>query len=84
MDTYFTANRLVLVTKLPATTVKLSVLEDAPMLHSLLLTMYALRHLRGNAILEPGHENTTYTIEELALALVNGKVSLVGGFVRAA
>ena len=84
MDAYFTVNRLVLATKLPATTVKLSVLEDVPKLHSLLLTMYALRHLRGNAILEPGHENNTYTIEELALALVTGKVSLVGGFVRAA
>ncbi|NUM55789.1 MAG: hypothetical protein HUU46_19280 [Candidatus Hydrogenedentes bacterium] len=84
MNAYFTANRLVLVTKLPATAVKLSVLEDVPTLHCLLLTMYALRHLRGNAILEPNHENNTYTTEELALALVNGKVSLVGGFVRAA
>jgi len=84
MNAYFANNRLVRATKLPTMSTKLYVLADVPELHGLLLTMYALRHLRGNTILEPSHENTAYSIEELALALVNGKVSLDGGFVRAA
>jgi hypothetical protein len=82
LDAYFRSNRLMLVARQPTASAKLIVFEDAPTLHNLLLTMYALRHLRGNAILEPGHENATYSIDELALALVCGKVSLAGAFVR--
>ena len=84
LNDYFANNRLVRATKLPTMSTKLYVLADVPEIHGLLLMMYALRHLRGNTILEPSHENTAYSIEELALALVNGKVSLDGGFVRAA
>ncbi|EFK96638.1 hypothetical protein LDC_1331 [sediment metagenome] len=84
MDAYFRANRLVLVAKLPPYAERLTVFQDVSKLHNLLLTMYALRHLRGNAILEPDHENATYTVEELALALVTGKVALAGGFLLVA
>jgi hypothetical protein len=42
--------------------------------------MYVLKHLRGNAILEADHENDTYDLEDLALALVNGRTSLTGAF----
>jgi hypothetical protein len=82
LDAYFRANRLMLVARQPTASAKLIVFEDAPKLHNLLLTMYALRHLRGGAILEPEHENATYSIDEFALALVCGKVSLAGAFVR--
>jgi len=45
--------------------------------------MYALKHLHGNAILEASHENNTYTEEQLAHALITGKVSLNGALLRA-
>lgn len=82
MDAYFTANRFVLIAKQAYTCAKLSIFEDVPKLHNLILTMYALRHLRGNVILEPTHENVTYSVDELAFALVTGKVNLTGGFVH--
>jgi hypothetical protein len=44
--------------------------------------MYAIEHLRGNAILEATHENATYSEDQMALALLTGKVSLTGAFVR--
>lgn len=84
LDAYFSKNRFVLVGKQPAAAVKLRVLEDVPKLHNLLLAMYALRHLRGSAILDTGNENTTYTTAELAQGLVAGSVTLQGAFVSAA
>jgi hypothetical protein len=46
--------------------------------------MYALHHLRGNVVLETSHENATCSIEELALALLHGKVAFEGALVRVA
>ena len=51
-------------------------------LSQLLLAMYILKHLRGNAILDPNHDNNTYTLTDLARALINKKVELGGAFVR--
>jgi len=48
----------------------------------MLLTMYVLRHLRGNTILEATHENDTYDIPSLARALIKREVSLTGIFLR--
>jgi len=45
-----------------------------------ILTLYATSHLRGNAILDPTHVNDTCSINESALALLTGKVSLEGVF----
>lgn len=59
-------------------------LEDQPMLRNLLLTMYAMNHLRGNAILDVAHHNTTYTDEQLAHALLLGKVAFTGAFLPTA
>ncbi|HOC67511.1 MAG TPA: hypothetical protein PKO23_01765, partial [Candidatus Hydrogenedentes bacterium] len=59
-------------------------LEDLTNLRNLVLTMYAVKHLRGDAILEVSHQNDTYTEEELALALITGKVELTGAFLRVA
>jgi hypothetical protein len=44
--------------------------------------MYAIEHLSRNAILEPTHENKTYTEEELARALLRKDVTLTGTFLR--
>ena len=46
--------------------------------------MYALKHLRGSAILDVAHDNNTYTEEQLALALVTGKVGFSGTLLRVA
>ena len=81
---YFSEHRFVRITAMPPKSERLPLLEDAPLLRNLLLTMYSVKHLRGNAILDVAHENNTYTEEQLALALVAGKVGLSGAFLRVA
>jgi len=84
MDAFFTEHRFVRINALPPKCERLPLLEDQPLLRNLLLTMYALKHLRGNAILDTAHENTAYTDEQLALALIEGKVGFAGTFLRVA
>ena len=84
MDAFFAEHRFVRINALPPRSERLPLLEDAPLLRNLLLTMYAMKHLRGNAILDVAHDNNTYTEEQLALALVAGKVGLSGAFLRVA
>ncbi|MBI5090935.1 MAG: hypothetical protein HZB26_00660 [Candidatus Hydrogenedentes bacterium] len=84
LDRFFTRHRYVRIGQEPANAEYFAVLEDMGHLRNLLLTMYAMKHLRGGAVLEPAHENATYTVEELARALVTGKVGLSGGFLRVA
>ena len=82
MDRFFTEHRFVRINTIPAKADRLSLLEDVPLLRNLLLTMYALSHLRGSAILDPVHHNNTYTEEQLAHALLTGKVGFTGAFLR--
>jgi hypothetical protein len=82
MDRFFARHRFVRMQSAPSTVAELPLLEDLTYLRNLVLTMYAVKHLRGDAILEATHENTTYTEDELAHALLIGKVSLTGAFVR--
>jgi hypothetical protein len=84
MDGFFSRQRFVRMRHTPSTVVELPILDDLTNLRNLVLTMYALKHLRGDAILEASHENSTYTEDELALALLTGKVSLNGAFLRVA
>jgi hypothetical protein len=79
---FFEENGFVRIAEAPSTRSNVPVLEDTGVLRNLVLTMYVLRHLRGGAILEPTHENTTYTVHELAKALVHGRTSLTGAFLR--
>lgn len=60
-------------------TTQFPLLEDLD-LRNLLLTMYALKHLRGNAILESSHDNNTFDLLSLAKALINREVSVKGTF----
>ena len=46
----------------------------------LLVTMYIFRHLRGNVLIDPAYENDTYSLRELAQALVNERVKIQGAF----
>ena len=84
MDAFFSKQRFVRISAIPPKSERLPLLEAAPLLRNLLLTMYAMKHLRGSAILDVAHENNTYTAEQLALALVNGKVGFSGAFLRVA
>jgi len=56
------------------------VLKENP-IKNLLLTMYFIKHLRGNIVFDIGYENDTYSAKDLAKALIDRKVSLDGGFV---
>lgn len=61
--------------------------EEFPLLtgldvRNLILTMYAVKHLRGNTILEKDYQNETYPIKDLARALVARRLTLEGSFFR--
>lgn len=46
------------------------------------ISLYILKHLRAKRILSSEWENTSYSVEELANALINRKVTLNGSFVK--
>jgi hypothetical protein len=84
MDRFFSRHRFVRMQSAPPSVAEMPLLEDLTYLRNLVLTMYAVKHMRGDAIIEASHQNNTYTEEELALALVTGKVGLQGAFLRVA
>jgi hypothetical protein len=57
------------------------VLEEVE-LRNLLLTMFALKHLRGNAILDATYENDTLDCLALAQSLIKEEISLSGVFLE--
>jgi hypothetical protein len=52
-------------------------------MRNLVLAVYCLRHLRGNAILDADHDNDACTEEEYALALLQRRTALTGVFLLA-
>ncbi|NUM53466.1 MAG: hypothetical protein HUU46_07470 [Candidatus Hydrogenedentes bacterium] len=84
LDHFFAEHRFLRIASAPSSAADLPILEDMRYLRNLVLTAYVIRHLRGNAILEPSHENATYTVEELALALLEGKLAFTGALLRVA
>jgi hypothetical protein len=84
MDRFFSRHRFVRMQSVPSNQAELPLLEDLGYLRNLVLTMYAVKHMRGDAILEASHENNAYTEDELAHALLTGKLSLQGAFLRVA
>lgn len=84
LDEFFTEHRFIRTTAIPPKTMNFPVLTDEQTLRGLILAMYAVKHLRGNAILDAAHENTTYTPEEVAKALVDCRLGLSGGFLEVA
>jgi len=82
MDRFFKRHRFLRIAAVPPKAEKLDLLQDKGRLANLLLVMYAAKHLRGNAILEPTHDNNTYSVEELAHALVCERVGVGGSFLR--
>ncbi len=83
LERFFRQMRVVRIAAIAGTGEEFPVLENLPFLQNLLLKMYMLRHLRGGAILEPCHENNACNELELARALLLGKVTLSGAFLRA-
>ncbi len=57
------------------------VLEDSP-LRNMVLIMYLLRHLRGDAIVDATYTDDTYDLTSLARALIDRRVTLEGSFLR--
>ena len=55
---------------------------DTP-LRGTVISMFVMKHLRADRILDPGYENTAYSEEDLARALLSRQVMLQGTFVRA-
>ena len=84
LDRFFARHRFVRMQSAPSNVSELPLIEDLAYLRNLVLTMYAIKHLRGDAILEATHHNNTYTEDELAFALITGKVGLQGAFLRVA
>jgi hypothetical protein len=48
----------------------------------MILTMYMVKHLRGNTILEAKHNNDTFDLLSLARSLIKREVSVDGAFMR--
>lgn len=56
--------------------------KEETSLHDNLLVMYAIRHMRGDRILDRDHNNNTYSTRDLAKAVIAKDVSLSGVFVK--
>ncbi|MFC1601261.1 hypothetical protein ACFL34_02830 [Candidatus Sumerlaeota bacterium] len=86
LDAYFNNRRYIRIrnainTGANRTPFPLPPLEGLELGH-MILSMYAIRHLRGNAILEATHENDTYDTLSLARALIRREVTFDGAFMR--
>jgi len=55
---------------------------DTP-LKGTVISMFVMKHLRADRILDPAYENTAYTEDDLARALLARQVTVQGTFVRA-
>ncbi|MFZ1684111.1 MAG: hypothetical protein WAU88_08280 [Candidatus Zixiibacteriota bacterium] len=51
-------------------------------LKAMITTMFVIRHLRGNSIVDVTQENDTYDLRSLARSLVNEDIKLSGSFLR--
>ncbi len=81
-DRFFTENRFVRVANEAQFGKQLPVLDRENSLKGLLLRVYALRHLRGDVVIDPSYLNDSCTVKDLALALINERVTLKGGFMQ--
>lgn len=80
LDAFFGDHRFIRLAHDRAEANTLPVLQDDP-LAGHLLTMYCLRHMRGNVVLESLYENSAVGTMDLAEAILEGRVRLTGCFV---
>jgi hypothetical protein len=84
LDLFFRERRFIRAKNVGgADCVAFPVLEDLD-LKGMVLTMYAMKHLRGNVVLDVSHENDAFDLQSLAKALVKREVTLDGSFLPAA
>lgn len=83
LDGFFAENCFVRVARDVQYGEQMPVLGREGTLNGLILHVYAMRHLRGNVVIDPSYENDSCGIAELASALISESVRLQGGFVRA-
>ncbi|VGO18798.1 hypothetical protein SCARR_00851 [Pontiella sulfatireligans] len=82
LDAWFVEHRYVRVPKGQTFPTPFPVLADEP-LKELVLMVYLMRRLRGNTVVDPGHENTSVRPVDMAEAILNGKTALTGSFLKA-
>ena len=82
LDEYFADNRFIRSNgRGGRDTWAFPLLQDCS-LRNMVLTMYLLRHLRGDAIVDAAYVDDTYDLTSLARALIQEKVELEGSFLR--
>lgn len=82
LNRFFSENRFVRVSREVRYGEQFPVLGRENTLKGLLLHLYALRHLRANVVIDASYENDSCAIHELAMALISGRITLPGAFVR--
>ena len=78
LDTYFGEHRFIRIASERQVHKKPFPLLKNSCLGNMVLAMYILRHLRGNAVLEAAYENDTFDLIDLARSLIHREVSLEG------
>jgi len=82
LTAFFTENRFIRATQASKPTEVLPVLNREDSLTGLLLRMYLLRHLRGNVLVDPTHQNDSTPLEALAEAILYERVDVAGALLR--
>jgi hypothetical protein len=82
LDTYFSKHTFVRVSNAGANKGESFPLLMGIDLRTIVLTMYIIKHLRGNTILEASHNNDTFDLLSLARSLIRREVSLTGAFLQ--
>lgn len=80
LDRYFTEHQFIRLANAPAGITTFPVLQQHE-LKSQIVTLYCLRHMRGNVVLGAGHENNTVSLADMAAAMLQQTIRLTGAFV---
>ena len=80
LDAYFGRYRFIQVPDDNGRSYNIFPLLEGLDLQNMVLTMYIIKHLRANAILEASHNNDTFDLAALARALIRKEVSHNGSF----
>jgi hypothetical protein len=84
LDEYFAKHRFIrCASTMTASRTFLGLDGDEGPMRNLVLAVYCLKHLRGNAILDADYDNDACTEEEYALALLQRRAALTGVFLLA-
>jgi hypothetical protein len=82
LDTYFRRYRFIRVANGSKDRGETFPVLEECCLRNMVLTMYIMKHLRGNTILVTSHHNDTFDLLSLASSLIKREVTLSGVFLR--